>query len=68
MTTSRLASLRPAGAAGLALVAAIALAACSTPQTTPEPTASAAAPIATETPGTDAIAESDAGADPALHE
>jgi hypothetical protein len=48
MTTSRLASLRPAGAAGLALVAAIALSACSTPQATPEPTASAA-PTPTET-------------------
>ena len=51
MTTSRLASLRPAGAAGLALVAAVALSACSTPQETPEPTPSGAAPTPTSTPG-----------------
>jgi hypothetical protein len=49
MTTSRLALLRPAGAAGLALVAAIAISACSTPQATPEPTASVA-PTPTQTP------------------
>jgi hypothetical protein len=47
MTTSRLASLRPAGAAGLALVAAVALAAaCSTGDATPEPTASATTAVA----------------------
>jgi len=49
MTTSRLASLRPAGAAGLALVAVVALLSCSTPQATPEPTVSAL-PTPTETP------------------
>ena len=49
MTTSRLASLRPAGAAGLALVAVVALSACSTRQATPEPTVSPL-PTATETP------------------
>ena len=49
MTTSRLASLRPAGAAGLALVAVVALSSCSTPQATPEPTVSAL-PTPTETP------------------
>ena len=38
MTTSRLASLRPAGAAGLALMAMVALAACSPPS--PAPTSS----------------------------
>jgi hypothetical protein len=49
MTTSRLASLRPAGVVGLALVAAVALSACSTPQATPEPTLSTL-PTPTETP------------------
>ena len=49
MKTSRLASLRPAGAAGLALVAVVALSSCSTPQATPEPTVSAL-PTPTETP------------------
>jgi hypothetical protein len=49
MTTSRLASLRPAGAAGVALVAVVTLSACSTPQATPEPTVSAPA-TPTETP------------------
>ena len=41
MTTSRLATLRPAGAAGLALAAAVTLAACSTADATPVPTLSA---------------------------
>ena len=49
MTISRLASLRPAGAAGLALVVGVALSSCSTPQATPEPTVSALA-TPTETP------------------
>src|SRR6187200_642061 len=49
MKTSRLASLRPAGAVGLALVAVVALSACSTPQATPEPTPSAP-PTPTATP------------------
>jgi hypothetical protein len=40
MTTSRLASLRPAGAASLALAAAVAVAGCSTGDTTPAPTPS----------------------------
>jgi hypothetical protein len=43
MTTSRLASLRPAGAAGLALVAAVALGSCSSAETTPVPTPSVTA-------------------------
>lgn len=53
MTTSRLASLRPAGAAGLALVAALTVAACSTGDATPVPTPSpsaAAAPAVTPAP------------------
>jgi len=46
MTTSRLASLRPAGAASLALATALALAACSStePTVTPLPSLSSAAP------------------------
>jgi hypothetical protein len=48
MTITRLASLRPAGAAGLALAAAVALAGCATdeptPSVTPSPAASTAAP------------------------
>ena len=53
MTTTRLASLRPAGAASLALAAAIALGACSTadPDPTAEPTtATTAEPSATTAP------------------
>jgi hypothetical protein len=52
MTTSRLASLRPAGAAGLALAAALAVAGCSTGDATPAPTPSPTAePTASLTPG-----------------
>ncbi len=51
MTISRLASLRPAGAAGLALAAAVAVAGCSTGDATPAPTPSLTAePTATLTP------------------
>jgi hypothetical protein len=51
MTTSRLASLRPAGAAGLALAAAVAIGGCSTGDATPVPTPSLTAdPTASSTP------------------
>lgn len=54
MTTTRLASLRPAGAASLALAAAITLAACAiddpTPSATPSPLASSAPPVASVEP------------------
>jgi hypothetical protein len=52
MTTSRLASLRPAGTASLALAAALVLGACSTdgPGPTTAPTATAAAPDPSMTP------------------
>jgi hypothetical protein len=43
MTTTRLASLRPAGAASLALAAAVGLAACATDDPTPSATASSPA-------------------------
>ena len=51
MTTSRLASLRPAGAASLALVTALALAACSSsdPTVTPLPSLDSTAPSASAT-------------------
>jgi hypothetical protein len=51
MTTSRLASLRPAGAASLALATALALAACSTndPTGTPLPSLESVAPTASAT-------------------
>jgi ABC-type amino acid transport substrate-binding protein len=51
MTTSRLASLRPAGAASLALATALALAACSSsdPTLTPLPSLGSAAPSASAT-------------------
>jgi hypothetical protein len=51
MTTSRLASLRPAGAASLALATALALAACSSsdPTATPLPSLDSAAPSASAT-------------------
>jgi hypothetical protein len=51
MTTSRLASLRPAGAASLALATALALAACSTtdPTGTPLPSLASLAPTASAT-------------------
>jgi hypothetical protein len=45
MTTSRLASLRPAGAAGLALAAAVAVAGCTAGDTTPRPSPSATATL-----------------------
>jgi hypothetical protein len=54
MTITRLASLRPAGTASLALAAAVTLAACATddpvPSATPSPIASVAAPTATVEP------------------
>jgi len=50
MTTTRLASLRPAGAASLALAAAAILAACATGDPTPRGTPSPLAPSATSTP------------------
>ena len=54
MTITRLASLRPAGAASLALAAAVILAACATddptPSATPSPLASSAPPIASVEP------------------
>ena len=46
MTTTRLASLRPAGAASLALAAAITLAACATDDPAPSPTPGSLAPSA----------------------
>lgn len=51
MTTTRLASLRPAGAASLALATALALAACSSgdPTATPLPSLDSAAPSASAT-------------------
>jgi hypothetical protein len=54
MTTNRLASLRPVGAASLALAAAVMLAACATddptPSATPSPRASSAPPAASVEP------------------
>jgi hypothetical protein len=54
MTITRLASLRPAGAASLALAAAVTLAACATddpnPSVTPSPLASSASPTASVEP------------------
>jgi hypothetical protein len=54
MTTTRLASLRPAGAASLALAAAITLAACATddpvPSATPSPPAMSAGPTSSVEP------------------
>jgi hypothetical protein len=50
MTYSRLASLRLAGAASVALAAAVALGSCSTADATPSPLASDPAPSATVTP------------------
>ena len=49
MTTTRLASLRPAGAASLALAAAITLAACATDDPAPSPTPGSLAPSADPT-------------------
>ena len=49
MTTTRLASLRPAGAASLALAAAITLAACATDDPAPSPTPGSLAPSANPT-------------------
>ena len=69
MTTSRLASLRPAGAAGLALVAASPSPPCSTRQTTPDPTpVRRRSRLATRDTRPTPTPEPDPGADAALHE